>query len=362
MDLSALSAVSPVDGRYGNKTSALREVFSEYGLIRRRVLVEIRWLRCLAAHPQLPEVPAFSPRRHPSERVFGVQLAGKKPEVMAEAAHIAQEQGADFVDVNLGCPIEDATRRGFGAASLQRPSRVAAVVEAMKNAARVPITIKLRLGWASSKPTYLKVARAAEQAGVDAVALHGRSRAQRYRKPADWTCVAELVDAVGVPVIGNGDVFGWREAKARMVETGCAAVMVGRWALAKPWIFREFSEKRDLALGPEERLAVVRRYVALCREYFGDDARGRERSRRFLTFHQDFFSRYRRGTPGDTADPDDPRDWGEPPANDLEAWLCRADLAAAEALGRWLVDGDAPTPPTVQPADAPRAVKVAAYG
>jgi tRNA-dihydrouridine synthase 3 len=301
-------------------------------------------------------------RRHPSELLFGVQLAGKKPELMAEAAQVAQEQGADFVDINLGCPIDDATRRGFGAALLQRPSRVAAMVEAMKKATRVPITIKLRLGWASSKPTYLKVARAAEQAGVDAVALHGRSRAQRYRKPADWSCVAELVEALAVPVIGNGDVFGWREARARMAETGCAAVMVGRWALAKPWIFREFSEGRDIVMGPDERLAVVRRYVELCREYFGDDAKGNARSRRFLAFHQDFFARYRRGTPEAAVDPDDPRDWGEPPANDLEAWLCRADLEATEALCRWLVDGGAPAPPAAGPEGAPRAVKVAAYG
>ena len=122
-----------------------------------------------------------------------MQLAGKVPGVMAEAARIADDAGADFVDVNLGCPIDDATRRGFGAALLRRAARVAAIVAAMKAAVPVPVTIKLRLGWSSEKPTFLKIARAADEAGVDAIILHARSRAQRYRRPADWSHVAELV-------------------------------------------------------------------------------------------------------------------------------------------------------------------------
>ena len=108
-------------------------------------------------------------RRHPSEKIFGVQFAGKKPELMAEAARLAADGGADFIDVNLGCPVDDTTRRGFGASLLKRPGRVAAIVAAMKAAVDVPITIKMRVGWAAEKPTYLKVARAAEDAGVDAI-------------------------------------------------------------------------------------------------------------------------------------------------------------------------------------------------
>ena len=196
-------------------------------------------------------------RRDSREKIFGVQLAGKVPGVMAEAARIAVDAGADWVDVNLGCPIDDATRRGFGAALLQRASRVAAIVEAMKAAVPVPVTVKLRLGWSSEKPTYLKIARAAAEAGADAIILHGRSRAQRYRRPADWSRVTELVAEVPVPVIGNGDIFGWRDGVARLAETGCAGVMVGRWALAKPWIFREFAERRQIEMEPEDRLAVV---------------------------------------------------------------------------------------------------------
>jgi tRNA-dihydrouridine synthase 3 len=301
-------------------------------------------------------------RRHPSERVFGVQLAGKRPELMAEAARIAEQSGADFVDVNLGCPIDDATKRGFGAALLARAGRVGAIVSAMKAAVSIPVSVKLRLGWSSEKPTFLKIARAAEDAGVDAVTLHPRSRAQRYRRPADWSCVRQLVEHVSVPVIGNGDVLTWRDARERADASGCAAVMVGRWALAKPWIFREFTERRDIEPDAPGRLDVVRRYVELCREHFGDDERGRRRTRRFLVFHQDFFRRFRRGAGNGAVNADDPRDWGEPPADELEAWLCRADLAAAEALCDWLVDGGSCRPPAAADSDAPRAVRVAVYG
>ena len=301
-------------------------------------------------------------RRDAREGLFGVQLAGKEPAVMAEAARMAQDQGADFVDVNLGCPIDDATRRGFGAALLERASRVAAIVAAMKQAVSVPVTVKLRLGWSSGKPTFLKVARAAEDAGADAISLHARSRAQRYRRPAEWPAVAELAAAARVPVIGNGDIFSWRDAEGRRSETGCAAVMVGRWALAKPWIFREFAERRDIEPDGEARLAVVRRYVELCREHFGDDERGRERTRRFLVFHQDFFRRYRPGGAPGAVNSDDPREWGAAPRDGMEEWLCRGDLEAADALCRWLVDGGPAEPPPPAAPDAVRAVAAPAYG
>ena len=301
-------------------------------------------------------------RRHPDEKAFGAQLAGKRPEVMAEAARIAEQAGADFLDVNLGCPIDDATKRGFGAALLRRASKVASIVAAMKAAVSVPVSVKLRLGWSADKPTFLKVARAAEQAGADAVTLHPRSRAQRYRRPAEWSYVKELAECLAVPVIGNGDILTWRDAEWRRSETGCAAVMVGRWGLSKPWIFREYAEREDLDLDSSGRLAVVRRYVELCREHFGDDERGRVRIRRFLAFHQDFFCRYRRGADSETANSDDPRDWGSPPADGLEEWLCRADTAGVSALCDWLVDGGRDVPPAPPEPGQPRALTTLAYG
>ena len=301
-------------------------------------------------------------RRHRSEKIFGVQLAGKKPEVMAEAAKIVADQDVDFIDINLGCPIDDATKRGFGAALLQRPSRVGAIVEAVVAAVPLPVTVKMRLGWSSEKPTYLKIARAAQEAGADAVILHARSRAQRYRRAADWSHVEQLAQELSIPVIGNGDIMTWRDAKMRMDASGCAGVMVGRWALAKPWLFREYSEMRDMEMDAEARLAVLKRYVELCRESFRDDERGRVRTRRFLTFHQDFFARYRRSAGEDAVNSEDPRSWGEPPTAGLEAWLCRTDKAGVEALTAWLVDGGPDIPPPGPGPDAVRAVKVTVSG
>ncbi|MBZ5638083.1 MAG: tRNA-dihydrouridine synthase family protein [Acidobacteriia bacterium] len=301
-------------------------------------------------------------RRHPSERNFGAQVAGKHPEAVAEAARIAADLGADFVDLNLGCPTDEVTRRGFGAALLERPSRVAALVAAMKAAVPVPVTVKMRLGWSEDRPTALKIALAAQDAGADAVTLHPRSRAQRYRRAADWNVVRELAERLTVPVIGNGDVMTWRDAARRMEESGCASVMVGRWALAKPWIFREFAERRDIVPGPDERLSVVRRYAELCLEHFGSDERGRTRARQFLTFHQDFFRRYRRGAGLEAVNSDDPREWGAQPTGEIEEWLCRADLPATEALCDWLVDGLPPAPPPPAGPDAPRAFKAAVLG
>lgn len=300
-------------------------------------------------------------RRHPDEKFFGAQLAGKHPQVMAEAAIIAEEQGADFVDVNLGCPIDDATRRGFGAALMQRQKKVREIIAAMKKAVSIPISIKMRLGWSAEKPTFLKIAAAAAEAGVDAITLHGRSRAQRYRRAADWDAVAELAASVKIPVIGNGDIFHWTDAQRRIEETGCAAVMIGRWGLSRPWIFKELAEQREIELDPEERLGVLRRYVELCREAFRDDEKGRRRTRRFLGFHQDFFARYRRGAESAAVNAEDPRNWGLSPSDPLESWLCRVDLPAVEALCDWLVEGTECEPPPLDQ-EARRAVKTPAYG
>ncbi|MDH3590683.1 MAG: tRNA-dihydrouridine synthase family protein, partial [Planctomycetota bacterium] len=301
-------------------------------------------------------------RRHPDERCFGAQLAGKQPPLMAEAARLAEAAGADFVDVNLGCPIDDAVRRGFGAALLRRASLVARIVEAMKSAVSIPVTVKLRLGWSSEKPTFLKVALAAEAAGAEAITLHGRSRAQRYRKAADWNAVRALHDAVDVPVIGNGDVSHWTQARAHLDDGDCDAVMIGRWALARPWIFDEFANERTEEYDADRRVALLQRYVELCFETLGSDERGRQRARRFLTFHQDFFARYRRDHDPVSANSQDSRDWGTPPEGPLESWLCRNDAAASEALADWLVDGNDPEPPAPPTDDAVRAVKLRAAG
>lgn len=296
-------------------------------------------------------------RRHADEPVFGVQLCGRHPDVVQRAAAIAQDRGADFVDLNLGCPIDTVIRRGEGAALLVRPRRVGQIVAAMRKVLTVGLSVKLRTGWSEEKPTALAVARIAEAEGADAVVLHARSRTQRYRRPADWDQVGELVAAVSIPVIGNGDIVSPGDVTERRARSGCASVMIARSALIKPWIFREIAEGRDLAPSGEERMAILRRYVELARQHFGDDERGLEKVRYFLDWHLDFFCRWvppRKDLPPFQLQERHP---GFEPRDPAEALLARRDREARDYLVRLLVDGPdaAGPPPPAAPPGTPRA-------
>jgi tRNA-dihydrouridine synthase 3 len=230
---------------------------------------------------------------HPAEPLFGVQLAGRDPETLEEAARLAEARGARFVDLNCGCPIRAVTQRGLGAGLLGKPARLGRLVAGIRGALRVPVTVKLRTGWSQERPNVREVARVCEEAGASAIAIHGRSREQRYVKAADWDLIGEVAAERGVLVVGNGDILTHYEARARRERSGVAALMIGRGALIKPWIFRELREDRELLLGAAERVRVYWRFVELLREHFGADARGRARILRFLPWHFGFFSRYR---------------------------------------------------------------------
>jgi nifR3 family TIM-barrel protein len=177
-------------------------------------------------------------RRAPEEPCFGVQLAGNKPDEMAWAAALVEARGADFVDLNLGCPIDHFTRMGLGAALGRQPSRVRRIVEAMRNAVRVPVTVKIRLGWNDTHRNYLDLARAAVEGGASALTVHGRTRDARYRYPADWEAIAEIAAAVSVPVVGNGDLLSAHDIVDRRRSSVCGALITARGALIKRWIFR----------------------------------------------------------------------------------------------------------------------------
>jgi tRNA-dihydrouridine synthase 3 len=231
-------------------------------------------------------------RRAPEEPCFGVQLAGNDPDEMAWAAALVAARGAEFVDLNLGCPIDHFTRKGLGAALARQPKRVQRIVEQMAHAlADVPVTVKIRLGWNADNENYLDVAKAAVDGGASAIVVHGRTRDARYRFAADWDKVGEVVRAVTVPVIGNGDLLFPHEIEAARARSGCVAVMVARGALIKPWLYREMTEGyRDLS--GEERLAIYRRYVALALEHWGDQERGRAQVADFTRWHFGFWCRY----------------------------------------------------------------------
>jgi tRNA-dihydrouridine synthase 3 len=232
-------------------------------------------------------------RSHPAEPRFGAQLAERKPDALAEGARIAAARGARFVDLNCGCPIDAIARHGLGASLLKKPGRLARLVETMAKAVPVPVTVKLRTGWREGKENVAEVARACEEAGAAAITIHGRTREQRYSKAADWDLIGRVAAERTVPVVGNGDILTHYEARQRMVRSGVTSVMLARGALIKPWLFREIREGRSWLPTPEERFAVIWRFVGLLREHFGEDERGRRRALGFLPWHLNFFCRYR---------------------------------------------------------------------
>jgi len=283
-------------------------------------------------------------RRTPNGAMFGVQLAGNKPEEMAWAAALAEARGADFVDLNLGCPIDHFTRMGLGASLGRQPARVRRIVDAMRRAVSIPVTVKIRLGWNEESRNYLDVARAAVDAGAGAIAVHGRTRQARYRHPADWDAIAEIARSVLVPVIGNGDLLQPHEISERLTSSGCEAVMVARGALIKPWLFREVRDGvRDVTA--EERLAIYRRYVTLARQHWGDDEHGSLRVRQFTRWHLNFWCRYApRRADGSWPVMQERESWT--PRSPLEALLARQDDAALEFVADELMrDGDCSHPP-----------------
>ncbi len=158
---------------------------------------------------------------------------------MAEAARVVADLGADIVDINMGCWVPKIAKSGSGAALLRDVCTAAKVVESVVKAVSVPVTVKIRAGWDSGNLTAVPFARAAESAGVQAIAVHGRTADQGFSGTANWDVIQQVKESVRIPVIGNGDVFTPEDAARMFVQTGCDAVMIGRAALGNPWVFRQ---------------------------------------------------------------------------------------------------------------------------
>lgn len=232
--------------------------------------------------------------------VFGVQIATNNAAEGAAAMRAAAAAGADFVDLNTGCPLYEATRRGLGSALLRNPERLERLVYEMQESTTIPLTVKIRLGCEADTLNVLDVARAVRNAGAAALTIHGRTAQQGYKQSADWEWIKKVVQdnnnthqsGGGMPIIGNGDILTHYEARRRMGTSGVQAVMVGRGALIKPWIFQEFHDGREWQPSAQDRIAVYRRLACYMKEYFGDDEVGKRHSWKFLPWHFDFLSRY----------------------------------------------------------------------
>jgi tRNA-dihydrouridine synthase 3 len=232
-------------------------------------------------------------RKHPDETCFGAQIAASRPADAIAAGLAAVERGATWVDLNCGCPIHDVVKRGMGATLLQRPTALQKLVAEMVKGIPVPVTVKIRLGWTEAEQNASEVAKMVEEAGAQALTVHGRSREQRYSRAADWDAIARIAAERSIPVIGNGDLLTWYETHDRWQKSGVASVMIGRGALIKPWIFREIEEKKAWEPSARERLGIYLDFAQKLKQHFRDDEKGRERTMRFLPWHFEFFCRYR---------------------------------------------------------------------
>jgi tRNA-dihydrouridine synthase B len=208
---------------------------------------------------------------YPGEHPFFVQLYGREPELMAEAARIVEGEGADVIDLNFGCPARKVVKggEGCGVALMRDPGLLGAIASAVVRAVQVPVTAKIRLGWSSDEKNAVAVARILEDAGVQAICVHARTREQGHAGPVDLGTLREVVGAVRIPVVGNGGVRSRQDAAEMIARTGCARVAVGQGAKGNPWIFREIaggSGAPDLA----ERIALCRRHIDLYAEWSGD--------------------------------------------------------------------------------------------
>lgn len=234
----------------------------------------------------------------PDEHPVALQLFGSDPDIMAWGAKIMEQADPDFIDINMGCPMQKVVKNGDGSALMKNIPLAEAVIRAMVKAVQTPVTVKMRLGWSRDTLNAVELAQAAEEAGAAAITVHGRTREDFYTGKADWKEIQKVVDAVKIPVIGNGDVTDGKSAKDLMEETGCAAVAIGRAAWGNPWIFREvntYLETGEIIPPPswEMRLQMARRHLhGLCLEK-GEYAAVRE-----MRAHA---SRYFHGLPKATA-------------------------------------------------------------
>jgi len=184
---------------------------------------------------------SFEPEEHP----ISAQLFGADPTVMAEAAQICQDMGFDAVDINFGCPVKKVVKNNGGSGCLRDLGLVRQIVSACRKVLTIPLTMKFRAGWNDRELVMVDMAKIAEEEGLQAIALHPRTREQGYTGKADWTRIAAVKQTTKLPVIGNGDILTPEDAVRMVSETGCDAVMIGRAVASNPWIFRQIQEYVD---------------------------------------------------------------------------------------------------------------------
>ncbi|XP_029073784.1 tRNA-dihydrouridine(47) synthase [NAD(P)(+)]-like isoform X5 [Monodon monoceros] len=292
-------------------------------------------------------------KRHPCEDVFGVQLEGAFPDTMTKCAELLNRTiEVDFVDINVGCPIDLVYKKGGGCALMNRSAKFQQIVRGMNQVLDVPLTVKLRTGihermnlahrllpelrdWGAALVTSVSLGLLLSlclclilrplplpPAWLPLLQLHGRSREQRYTKLADWRYIEQCVTAASpMPLFGNGDILSYEDAN-RAMQTGVAGIMIARGALLKPWLFTEIKEQRHWDISSSERLDILRDFAHYGLEHWGSDTQGVEKTRRFLLEWLSFLCRWDRGRGRGVLGRPSPTPSPAPPSAGTCPWAC----------------------------------------
>ncbi len=230
-------------------------------------------------------------RFHQDERPIGVQIFGADPAAMAEAAALVEEVYApDFLDINFGCPVKKVVSRNGGSGCLRDLDLVQAIIRSVSAAIAVPVTVKIRSGWSEELRNPVEIAQRCQDAGARALTLHARTRTQMYSGTANWDEIAAVVDALEIPVIGNGDVWTGMDALRMRDHTGCAGIMIARGSHGAPWIFREARAALDgvpvpAEPNPSEKFQIVREHARLAIAWEQDEGKAMLEFRKHLGWY-----------------------------------------------------------------------------
>ncbi|TDQ58021.1 tRNA-U20-dihydrouridine synthase [Mesocricetibacter intestinalis] len=226
---------------------------------------------------------------HREAGINAVQIAGSDPEEMAQAARVNVNYGAEIIDINMGCPAKKVNRKLAGSALLQYPDLVGRILQAVVAAVEVPVTLKIRTGWDRNNRNCLQIAKIAEQSGIQALTIHGRTRECLFEGEAEYDNIKAVKEQVSIPVIANGDITSAQKAKSVLDYTGADAVMIGRGALGRPWLFQTavgLIENKVIIPEPDldEKSAVILRHIRALHHFYGAQ-KGYRIARKHVTWY-----------------------------------------------------------------------------